>query len=64
MTKLRQEVSGATARRDKILAPPPFCQDLNEMSGGILRWPTPGLRSRRRATARSKANSSAKRFES
>ena len=23
-------------------APPPFCQDLNEMSGGILRWPAPG----------------------
>ncbi|ATQ68012.1 hypothetical protein CQW49_09020 [Methylosinus trichosporium OB3b] len=48
MAIVRQEESGGVARRDKILAPPPFCQDPREMSGGISQWPTPGLRRRRR----------------
>ncbi|OAI24949.1 hypothetical protein A1351_02555 [Methylosinus sp. R-45379] len=55
MSKLRQEESARTARRDKILAPPPFCQELSSLSGGISVWPAPGLRSRRRPLAQAQA---------
>ena len=36
-------------RREKILAPPSFCQVAAEMSGGILSWPRPGVARRVRA---------------
>jgi hypothetical protein len=42
MRKLRQEFS-QDMRREKILAPPSFCQEPAEMSGGILNWPRPGV---------------------
>ncbi|WP_159730113.1 hypothetical protein [Methylosinus sp. Ce-a6] len=60
MSKLRQEETARAARRDKILAPAPFCQDLSELSGGISVWPAPGLRSRRRSPAQSKVAAAAR----
>ncbi|MBG0809640.1 hypothetical protein IY145_09635 [Methylosinus sp. H3A] len=60
MSKLRQEENARAARRDKILAPPPFCQELSELSGGISVWPAPRLRSRRRSPAQAEAVAAAR----
>ncbi|GLI91923.1 hypothetical protein [Methylocystis echinoides] len=46
MSRLRQEFC-ENARREKILAPQPFCQVPASLSVGILGWPRPGLSRRR-----------------
>ncbi|MEK8091966.1 hypothetical protein WOC76_05435 [Methylocystis sp. IM3] len=46
MRKLHQEFS-QSERREKILAPQPFCQVPASLSGGISSWPRPGLARRR-----------------
>jgi hypothetical protein len=43
---LQQQLSQAP-RREKILAPPPFCQEIAPLSGGISDWPRPGLARRK-----------------
>jgi hypothetical protein len=57
MAILRQEALEGAARREKILAPPSFCQDPKQMSGGISGWPAPGLRGRGRTLGQRSAQS-------
>jgi hypothetical protein len=76
MRKLRQEFRervqqqgsqqqfSSAARREKILAPPAFCQEAATLSGGISKWPRPGLARRKPADSASFRRRDSLRYDS
>jgi hypothetical protein len=76
MRKLRQEFQqgirqqsfqqefSTVARREKILAPPSFCQDAASLSGGISKWPRPGVSRRKPSHSAGVRRSDSLRYDS
>ncbi|MBM3563199.1 MAG: hypothetical protein FJX16_00930 [Alphaproteobacteria bacterium] len=60
---LQRQVS-SSSRREKILAPPSFCQDAATLSVGISKWPRPGVARRRPADSASVRRCESLRYDS
>ncbi|AZG78619.1 hypothetical protein C5688_06295 [Methylocystis sp. MitZ-2018] len=59
-----QQGFSTAARREKILAPPSFCQDPASLSGGISNWPRPGVARRKPSHSAGVRRSDSLRYDS
>ncbi|MBM3577062.1 MAG: hypothetical protein FJX40_05220 [Alphaproteobacteria bacterium] len=59
-----QQQFSSASRREKILAPPSFCQEAASLSGGISKWPRPGVARRKPGESASVRRRDSMRYDS